>query len=119
MEVVRTPGQSPLLPGAVRAGSLVHTSGIVAPSAFGPDPVPFAQQATEALDTLIGYLDAVGATATDVVKVEAFLASADDFAAWNDAYVRIWPEPGPARTTLISRFAAPGVGIEVQAVAIC
>lgn len=118
MDITRTPGQSPMLPGAVRAGSIVYTSGVVAPSALGPDPVPFAQQAADALETLVGYLRDVGASTEHVVKVEAFLASADDFAAWNDAYAKIWPQPGPARTTLISQFAVPGVGIEIQAVAV-
>lgn len=119
----RAPGQSPMLPGAVLAGDLAFTSGIVSPRvlrALGAGSTPdldFRAEADDALDALLTALEAVGATAENVVKLEAFLADPADFPAWNDAFLRIWPEPGPARTTLVSAFAMPGVRIEVQAVA--
>ncbi len=116
--LLRTPGQSPMLPGAVRAGNLVYTSGIVAGAALGGDPVAFAAQAAEAMTTLLTSLADAGAGPEHVVKLEAFLASADDFAAWNAEFLKVWPEPGPARTTLLAGFAMPGILIELQAVAV-
>ena len=118
MGLLRTAGQSPLLPGAVRAGTLVYTSGIVAPTALGGTAPPFAEQAMEAMTALLAALAEAGTTPADVVKLEAFLADPADFTAWNEVFVGVWPEPGPARTTLITGFAAPGVLIELQAVAV-
>lgn len=122
-ELLRTPGQSPMLPGAVRAGDLIVTSGIVSPrvmQAIGAGAAPdldFRAEADDALNALLAAISAVGGSAPGVVKLEAFLADPADFAAWNQAFLSVWPEPGPARTTLVSAFAMPGVRIEVQALA--
>lgn len=117
-ELMRTPGQAPMLPGAVRAGNLVYTSGVASASLMTGGSPGFAEQAAEAMAALLQVLADAGATPADVVKLEAFLASPDDFAAWNEVFLQVWPEPGPARTTLISGFAMPSMLIELQAVAI-
>lgn len=117
MELVRTPGQSPMLPGAVRAGGLVYTSGVVAPQVLAGEATPFGEQAAAAMRMLLSVLADAGAAPADVVKLEAFLAEGADLAEWNAVFLGVWPEPGPARTTLVSAFAAPGVLIELQAVA--
>lgn len=123
--LARVAGQTPALPGAVRAGDLVYTSGIVAPSilevmAAGGTataaPV-FADQARDALDTLLRILDEAGADASSVLRIECFLDSAARFDEWNTAYASVWPVPGPARTTLVAGFVHPAVVIEIQAVA--
>lgn len=123
--LTRVPGQSPLLPGAVRAGDTVYSSGIVSPSAFArfgveesTDPVPFATQAREALDTLLDVLAASGVTSDSVIRLECFLSDARHFAEWNAAFARVWPEPGPARTTLVVGFPTAAIDIEVQAIAL-
>ncbi|TRW47619.1 RidA family protein [Georgenia yuyongxinii] len=121
---VRTAGQVPAIPGAVRAGSLVVTSGVVAPTALArlTDPgmaaVPVAQQVTEALETLLSTLAEAGASPADVIKVEAFLRDAKDLAVWDAEFVKVWPRPGPARTTVVLGLAAPTLAIELQATAV-
>jgi len=117
VELLRTPGQAPMLPGAVRAGSLVYTSGIVAPEVLTGTTVAFGEQAAGAMAALLGVLADAGARPADVIKLEAFIADPADFGSWNDVFLGVWPEPGPARTTLVSAFAAPGVLIELQAIA--
>ena len=97
-DFVTAPGQSPMMPGAVRAGNLVYTSGIAPASVLAGEATPFAEQAAETLATLLDALAAVGAGPEHVIKLEAFLASADDFAAWNVEFLKVWPEPGPGRT---------------------
>ncbi len=119
MDVLRTPGQAGFLPGAVRVGAMVFTSGIVAPDALTRASVPIEAQTEGALRALLASLADAGAGRDDVVKLEAYLASAEDFAAWNAAFLSIWPEPGPARTTLVLGFSVPGILIELQAVAVC
>jgi 2-iminobutanoate/2-iminopropanoate deaminase len=116
--LARTPGQTPMLPGAVVAGGLAYTSGIIDPGALGPQPPPFAAQAAAVLAVLLRVLAEAGTDAAHVVKLEAFLADRADFAAWNEAYLKIWPEPGPARTTIVTGFALATVRIEIQAVAV-
>ena len=121
--LLRAPGQSPMLPGAVRTGDLIVTSGIVAPrvmQALGAGAAPdldFRAEADDALAALLTAISALGGSAAGVMKLEAFLADPGDFAAWNEAFLSVWPEPGPARITLVSAFAVPGVRIEVQAIA--
>ncbi len=116
--LTRTAGQLPSLPGSVTAKGLVYTSGLVDPAAMGQDPPPFADQAAAAMTLLLATLTAAGTDAAHVVKLEAFLADAADFAAWNTEFAKVWPEPGPARTTLVAVFALPTVRFEVQAVAV-
>ena len=113
----RTPGQTPMLPGAVRSGGLVFTSGIVAPEVLAGGSAAFGDQVASAMTALLEVLAAAGAGPQHVVKLEAFLASADDFAEWNTEFLKVWPEPGPARTTLVAGFAVPRILFEVQAVA--
>lgn len=121
-EPSRTPGQSAILSGAVRAGDLTFTSGIH--SAWAPaqmaDPeatrVPVARQIKEALAILLQAVVDVGGTSDTVVKIEAYLARAGDFSEWNRQYLAIWPQPGPGRTTLVAGFAGHGIGLEVQAI---
>ena len=115
--LIRTAGQTAMLPGAVVAGGLVYTSGVVDPAAFGTEAPPFAAQAAGALGALLKVLADARTDAAHVVKLEAFLADPADFAAWNAEYLKIWPEPGPARTTIVVAFALPSVRIEIQAVA--
>lgn len=121
MALVRTPGQSPMLPGAVRFGDLIFTSGLVASSVFAGmasgAKVPFEEQAAGALSALLAAVEEAGGTKETVVKLEVFLASAEYFDAWNAEFLKAWPHPGPARTTVIVGFAAPSILIELQAVA--
>ncbi|MFC5502613.1 RidA family protein [Lysinimonas soli] len=125
MQLARVPGQSAMLPGGVRAGDMIFTSGIVSPTAFArfgiestTDAIDFDTQAEEALASLLSVLEGLGGSADTVVKLDAYLSDARHFAAWNAAYLRIWPTPGPARTTLVAAFATTAVDIEVQAVAV-
>lgn len=126
-ELYRTPGQSAILPGAVRAGDLIFTLRILSASASAsaaaqmadPEavPVPVARQIREALAILLQVVADAGGAADTVIKIEAYLARAEDFAEWNRQYLAIWPQPGPARTTLVAGFAGHGIGVEVQAIA--
>lgn len=119
--LIRTAGQSAILPGTVTANGFVFTSGLVAPSAFaamsaGGD-VPAGQQIREAVALLRSTLAEAGADVADVVKLTAYLSSAELFGQWNEVFLSVWPEPGPARTTLVAGFASPVIHVELEAVA--
>ncbi|MBO0871845.1 MAG: RidA family protein [Pseudonocardia sp.] len=119
--LIRTPGQSPMLPGTVTANGFVFTSGLISPAALramadGGD-VPAHQQIREAVNVLRTTLAEAGAGLADVVKLSAFLSSEGLFGAWNEVFLSVWPEPGPARTTLVAAFTSPVVHFELEAVA--
>jgi 2-iminobutanoate/2-iminopropanoate deaminase len=112
-------GQSPGFAGAVTAGSLVFTSGLVAPSLLaGGGPKPgFDDQAREVLDHLAALLARTGSDLGHVLRVEAFLTDAAHLPRWNDAFARVWTAHRPARTTVLAGLVLSGALIEVQAVA--
>ena len=115
--IERTPGQTALLPAATSFGQLVITSGLVSPRALGGEQLTIEHEIAEALAELIRVLEHAGSRADRVLKLDAFLASADDFDEWNRQYQAHWPDERPARTTLVSGFTTPLIRFEVQATA--
>jgi 2-iminobutanoate/2-iminopropanoate deaminase len=100
---------------AIRAGDFVFISG------QGPsDPRTgdlagdtIEQQTERTLRNLEAIAQAAGGSLRDVVKVSAFLASIEDFPAYNATYERIFDaELRPARTTTGAQLAGILVGID-------
>jgi 2-iminobutanoate/2-iminopropanoate deaminase len=104
---------------AIRAGDLVFTAG-----QLGVDPATgeFAApdvsgQAERALGNLAAILDAAGSGMDRLVKVTVFLADIADWPAVNEVYVRLVPEPFPARSAFAVRDLPKGARVEIEAVA--
>lgn len=57
------------------------------------------EQTEHTIRNLEAIARAAGGSLPDVVKVSAFLASIEDFSAFNATYGRFFDEPRPARTT--------------------
>lgn len=74
-------------------------------------------QTEQALRNVEAILVAAGSSLDRAVKISVFLADLGDFAAMNEVYRRLVPEPRPARTT-VEAGLAPGMPIEVDAVAL-
>ncbi|GCE75064.1 Rid family detoxifying hydrolase [Cellulomonas biazotea] len=74
-------------------------------------------QTRRVLDNLEAVLRAAGGTLADVVKVNVYLTSMDDFAAMNAAYAEAFTEPFPARTTVAVAGLPLGARVEIEAVA--
>jgi 2-iminobutanoate/2-iminopropanoate deaminase len=62
-------------------------------------------------------LAAAGLAFDDVVKVNVYLTSMDDFAAMNEVYASRFTEPYPARTTVAVAGLPLGARIEIELVA--
>jgi 2-iminobutanoate/2-iminopropanoate deaminase len=109
-----------VLAGTVSAGDLVWKSGLVSPSALASTgtETPPRQQISEVLSLLRATLDEAGVSVDRVVRVEAFLSSAELVPLWNELYVEVWPVPGPARITLVAGFVSPMIHFELQATAV-
>jgi 2-iminobutanoate/2-iminopropanoate deaminase len=112
-------GREPLLSTAVRWGNLLFLSGRAAvnPETLEVRSDDFEQQARFVLDEIVDVLRTGGSGPEHVLRVECWLANATDFADWNRIYAEYFPAPRPARTTLVSDFAVPGLLIEVQVTA--
>jgi 2-iminobutanoate/2-iminopropanoate deaminase len=108
--------QAPYSP-VVVDGELVYTAGQVGfDEQGGLVPGGIEAQARRALENLTACLRAAGADLGDVLKVNAYLADLDDFAAFNEVYREFFSEPYPARTT-VGVSLPGGLLVEVEAVA--
>jgi len=102
-----------------REGNLVFTSG------QGPvdmargvyTPADFDTEARLTLDNLRRVLEQAGASMEDVLRVTIFLASIDDYDAFNRVYLEYFHHPLPARACLASSGLAFGMKLELEAIA--
>jgi len=102
-----------------REGNLVFTSG------QGPvdmergvyTPASFEAEARLTLDNLRGVLEEAGSSMEDVLRVTIFLASIDDYEAFNRVYLEYFHPPLPARACLASSGLAFGMKLELEAIA--
>ena len=85
----------------VFAGGLLFVS---AQTGIGPDGKlagpDVATQTTRALDRLGAVLSAAGSSLPQTVSVHAYLKSAADFSAMNEAYRKVFADKQPVRTTV-------------------
>ena len=64
-----------------------------------PGPT-IAEQVPQVIENIRQILAAAGATLDDVVKVNVYLASTDDFKNFSRVFGEIFKPPYPARTTI-------------------
>ena len=123
-EAIRPSGAtSPALPFSpgIRAGGFVFVSGQVA---LDPETGALVgsgdvrAQARQALANVRRVLEAAGSGMDKLVKVTVFLADIGEFAAMNDVYRDVVPEPYPARSTVEAELARPEFLVEIEAVAL-
>lgn len=106
---------------ATTDGSLLFTAGQIPLTPDGEllDEAPIATQTEQALENLFAILDAEGAGPADVLKVTVFLADIDDFEEMNETYAEYFDDEPPARSAVEVANLPKGVGIEIEAVAVC
>jgi 2-iminobutanoate/2-iminopropanoate deaminase len=104
---------------AVRAGDFIFVSGQVP-----IDPVTqqvisgdVRDETRQTLTNIMRILEGCGASLTDVVKCQVFLADGKDFAAMNEVYAEFFGGARPTRTTVVAAFAIPGIKVEIDAIA--
>lgn len=103
-------------PGLEVAGRLLFVSG-QGPLRDGKLVSGTIEEETElAVANLRAVVEAAGGTLADVARCGVFLADLGDFAAFDRAYRRLFPEPLPTRTTVGATL--PGFKIEIDAVAV-
>jgi len=97
---------------AVRAGDFIFVSGQVA-GELGD----VAHETRQVLSNLKRILEGCGSSLDDTVKCSVFLADGKDFAAMNAVYAEFFGEAKPARSTVVTAFAVPGIKVEIDAIA--
>lgn len=105
---------------AMVGAGLVFTAG-----AIGLDPATgslveggLAPETTQAISNLRSVLAAAGTDLAGVLKCTVFLVDDADFAPFNEVYRAAFPEPFPARTTVVVRSLPRGALIEIECVAL-
>ena len=108
----------PYTPG-IDTGSLVFVAGQVGRNPeTGKLEDGLTAQADRAMKNIQAILEAAGLTWANVAKTTCLLADIDDFAAFNEVYVRFVSDPKPARATFAVKDLPGGALIEVEAFAV-
>ena len=104
---------------AVRAGDFIFVSGQVPvdPATQQLISGDIAVETRQVLNNVKQILEGCGATLADVVKCGVYLAEAGDFAGMNAVYAEFFGAAKPARATVVTGFAVPGVRVEIEAIA--
>ncbi|MBO1330442.1 RidA family protein [Streptomyces sp. VRA16 Mangrove soil] len=74
-----------------------------------------AEQTEQALANLLSVLDAAGLTRSDVVKVNIYLTTMDDFTVFNERYNAVFSSEPPARTCVAVHQLPFGALVELEA----
>ena len=108
-EQIRSGALSP----GVRAGPFVYVSGTGARD-LGKD---IRGQTEEILGYISRVLAEAGCEMRDVVKIQAFITRAEDYAGYNEVRRKYFPKDPPASMTVVAAMIFPGMLVEVDAVA--
>ena len=106
---------------ATRVGNHVFVSGQVATNVEG-ELVGIGDakaQSEQCFSNIEAALSAAGASWDDVTKITCFMVNADDYAAYAEVRNGIFPENGPASSTVfVTALVRPEMLVEVEAFAV-
>ena len=121
-EIIRTtsaPG-SPLFSQAVKVGSTIYSSGIIAldPATNQMSGSTIQEQTRQSLRNCEAILAAGGAKLDDVVEVHVLLTRPGDFAGMNEEYAKFFPKDPPARAVSRLGVELPNVLVSIKVTAV-
>jgi 2-iminobutanoate/2-iminopropanoate deaminase len=121
-QFIRTPNApQPLGPYSqgIKAGNFLFASGQgpIDPKTGRMTEADIETQTRQTLTNIKGIVEASSLSMRDVVKVSIFLRTMDDFKRMNEVYKTFFPENPPSRTTVEAKLPAPGMRIEIDAIA--
>ncbi|KAG6360858.1 hypothetical protein INS49_011925 [Diaporthe citri] len=116
----KAPKPLPQFSQAIKYNGLVYCSGNI-----GLDPATFTAVAgtvkdrTASLKNLEAVLEASGSSKRNVLKVNIFITTMDDFATMNEAYDEFFSfEPKPARTCVAVKQLPFNTDVEIECTAV-
>ena len=74
------------------------------------------EQTRQCLRNVKAILDAAGSSMANIVKTNVYLSDIADFAAMNEVYSAMIPEPYPTRTTVGAQLR--GIKVEIEVIAL-
>jgi 2-iminobutanoate/2-iminopropanoate deaminase len=102
----------------ILSGDFVFLSGMV-----GRDPASghlgetIEEQTRQTLENIGRSLRAAGCDFKDVVKATCFITQADYFKGFNEVYKSYFPEPRPARSTVVCELVLKDLLVEIEVIA--
>lgn len=103
---------------AVRAGDFVFASGTSGTvDTQGNTVKGIEAQSRRCLENLKKELELAGASLSDVVKVQVFMAKAEDWAKMNEVYKEFFPVDRPARTAVVTVLIRSEMLVEMECIA--
>lgn len=102
---------------ALRVGDWVFVAGTVGTFDDGTLPSTVEEQTVQTLENIASHLKEAGITLGDVVSTTIYLTRRDQYKAMNDAYVRYFDAPYPARATVVCDLVHEEHLVEISAVA--
>ena len=106
----------PYTPGIISNGFL-FISGQVGHKADGTMGTTIEEQTRLVIENLGNVLRAAGCDFKDVVKATVYITKPEYFQAYNPIYIEAFPEPRPARATVIAGLVDDSFLIEIEAIA--
>lgn len=103
---------------AIKIGNMIFCSGQAGRNRETGKMGDIGDQARRCIGNLANILEAAGSSLADVVKVTVYLRNADDWKAFNAEYVKLMPEPLPARTSAIVELKGPDMLCEMECIAV-
>lgn len=98
---------------------LVFLSGLIpTANSGGAAQMSLREQIADVFADVDRVLEHCGSAAGSIVKTTCYLVHAEHFAEFNEVYRQRMPAPFPARTTVVTQLAAPGVLFEMDVVAV-
>jgi 2-iminobutanoate/2-iminopropanoate deaminase len=101
------------------AGNTLYVAGQQGPDAQGKvTGTDITLQTTNAIAAVKKVIEHAGFKITDVVAVTVYVTDLNDVKKMNDVYVKLMPDPKPARATVQVAGLIGGAKIEMSAIAV-
>ena len=111
-----TNSSGPYSPGII-SGGFLFVAGQVGRNAEGKTGATIEEQTRLVLENIRNVLQTAGCDFKDVVKATVYITKPEYFQAYNSIYMEYFPEPRPARATVIAGLVDASFLIEIEAIA--
>ena len=111
-----TNSSGPYSPGII-SGGFLFIAGQVGRNAEGKTGATIEEQTHYVIENMRNVLQAAGCDLKDVVKATVYITKPEYFQAYNKIYMEYFPEPRPARATVIAGLVDESFLIEIEAIA--
>lgn len=103
-------------PGLI-SGGFLFISGQVGRAPDGTLGSTIEEQTVQTIENIGAILRAAGCDYKDVVRATVYITKSEYFQPFNKIYSEYFPEPRPARATVLSQLVDPSLLIEIEAMA--